>query len=168
MTTPMKSLPPTLLVTPGDRVSSLWRSLHSKPCGTWLFSRLLGRMIPYSGTTHPHVRELRSGYARLTMEDRRAVRNHLNSIHAIAIANLGELTSGLAMVLALPRGIRSIVTGFSAEYLKKARGRLEAVCVCELPAAIDETTGVEVTAEIRNEPGELVALTRTTWHLGPA
>jgi acyl-coenzyme A thioesterase PaaI-like protein len=94
-------------MTPSDRVSSLWHSLHTKPGGTWIFSRLLGRVIPYSETTRPHVRELRPGYARLTVRDRRGIRNHLNSIHAIAIANLGELASGLAMVLALPPGTRS-------------------------------------------------------------
>lgn len=154
--------------SPTDRVTALWRSLHTKPGGTWLFSRLLGRVIPYSETTRPHVRELRPGYARLTMRDRHAIRNHLNSIHAIAIANLGELASGLAMVLALPPGTRSIVTGFSAEYLKKARGTLEAVCTCELPATIGDNLEVVVEAEVRNESGEVVTRTRATWRLSPA
>ncbi|HEV8124811.1 MAG TPA: hotdog fold domain-containing protein [Gemmatimonadales bacterium] len=155
-------------MTPSDRVSSLWRTLHDKPGGTWLFSRLLGRVIPYSSTTHPHIRELRPGYARLTMKDRRSVRNHLNSIHAIAIANLGELTSGLAMVPALPPGARGIVTAFAVEYFKKARGNLEAVCSCQPPAAIGVTTEVVVQAEIRDEAGDIVARTAATWRLGPA
>lgn len=155
-------------MTVSERVNSLWRRLHTKPGGTWIFSRLLSQAIPYSGTAHPHVRELRPGYARLTMRDRRSVRNHLNSIHAVAIANLGELTSGLAMVLALPPGVRSIVTGLSAEYLKKARGTLEAICSCELPVSIQENTEVEVVAEVRNTSGEVVARTRATWRLSPA
>ncbi len=168
MTTPIESLPPTPLVTPGDRVNSLWRALHSKPGGTWLFSRLLGRVIPYSETILPHVRELRPGYARLTMSDRRAVRNHLNSIHAIAIANLGELTSGLAMVLSLPPGTRSIVTAFSVQYLKKARGSLEAVCTCQPPATIGEATDMVVMGEIRDGARDIVARAAATWRLGPA
>lgn len=154
-------------MTPGERLSALWRGLHTKPGGTWLFSRLLGRVIPYSGTTHPHVRELRAGYARLTMRDRRGIRNHLNSIHAIAIANLGELTSGLAMVLALEPGTRSIVTGFTVEYFKKARGTLEAVSSCQPPTAIVETVNLVVEAEIRDGAGDLVARAAATWRLGP-
>jgi len=155
-------------MTPSERVASLWRTLHSKPGGTWLFSRLLGRVIPYSSTTHPHVRELRPGYARLTMKDRRGVRNHLNSIHAIAIASLGELTSGLAMVPALPPGARGIVTAFSVEYLKKARGNLEAVCSCQPPTSIAATIDVVVEAEIRDEARDIVARTTATWRLSPA
>lgn len=155
-------------MTPGDRINSLWHSLHTKPAGTWIFSRLVCRMVPYSGTVHPHVRELRPGYARLTMRDRHRVRNHLNSIHAIALANLGELASGLAMITALPPGIRSIVTGFQAEYLKKARGTLEAECSCQVPADIRETTDVVVMAQIRDPGGDLVARTQANWRLDPA
>lgn len=155
-------------MTSSERVTSLWRALHARPGGTWLFSRLLGRIIPYSSTTHPHVRELRPGFARLTMKDRRAVRNHLNSIHAIAIANLGELTSGLAMVPALPPHVRGIVTAFSVEYLKKARGSLEAVCSCRPPVVVAATTDVVVEAEIRDEAQDLVARTAATWRLSPA
>lgn len=153
------------LAAPGARLARLWARLAPLPGGTWLFSRVLGFMVPYTASIGAHVRELRPGYARVTLRDRRAVRNHLRSIHAIALTNLGEVTSGLAMLLALPPGVRSIVTQLTTEYLKKARGTLTA----ESTVVVPEVTGDqehEVVTEIRDAAGDVVSRTRVTWRLG--
>lgn len=149
-------------------LARLWHRLHPIPGGTWLFSRILGWMVPYTGTIRAHVRELRPGHVRVTLRDRRKVRNHLNSIHAVALVNLGEVTSGLAMLTVLPSGIKSIVTGLTIEYEKKARGTLTATSTVTLPPAITEETSVDVTAEIRNAEEEIVARIVVTWRLRPA
>ena len=144
----------------------LWRTLSPLPAGKWIFSRLLGFKVPYTGSVWPRVEELRPGYARVSMRDRRAVRNHLHSIHAIALANLAEVTSGLAMVVGLPERARSIVTGFSIQYLKKARGPLMAECSTPIVDASVEGQH-QIESVVRDAVGDVVAKATAHWLVGP-
>jgi acyl-coenzyme A thioesterase PaaI-like protein len=147
-------------------VHRLWRRLAPFPGGRWLFSRLLGRLIPYTGALGAVIHELEPGYARVVLSERRGVRNHLRSVHAVALANLGELTSGLALTLALPPGVRGIVTGIEVVYHKKARGRISAESRCQEPAQ-DARGERRVTAHIRDADGDEVATFTARWMLGP-
>ena len=152
--------------SPAARLRALWARLSPLPGGRPLFNRILGYMIPYTGSIHPQVLELRPGYAKVQMHDRRSVRNHLHSIHAIALANLGEVTTGLAMSLAMPDGARGIVTGLSMEYRKKARGLLTAECTAP---AFDASVSAQhdFHADIVDTSGDVVARATAHWLVGP-
>ncbi|MGH7447162.1 MAG: hotdog fold domain-containing protein [Longimicrobiales bacterium] len=148
----------------GPRLLNAWRRLHGRPGGRWLFSRLVGRMAPYTGTMKALVLELEPGRAVVQLQDRRGLRNHLRSIHAIALANLGELASGLAASAAMPDGVRGIPVAITIEYLRKARGTLTATGTAVLPEVVQPTT-VDVHAAVRDHAGETVATLRVRWQL---
>lgn len=138
--------------------------MRDKPGGRWLFSRMVGRLAPYTGTIRATVLELEPGRAVVELKDRRGVRNHLRSIHAIALANLGELASGLAASAAMPAGVRGIPTAITIEYLHKARGTLTATGTAALPDVTEPVTA-DVHADIRDRDNVSVAVARVTWKL---
>ena len=123
-------------------------------------------MTPYSGTIGARVADLEPGWCRVTLRDRRRVRNHLASVHAMALANLAEMTSGLAVLVGLPPGVQGIVTGFSISYLKKARGLLTAECRA---SALKVTAEQEYEAPVTltDAQGDVVAHATARWRLRP-
>ena len=154
---------------PGHRLLRLWKHLGSVPGGRVLFSHLLGRMVPYTGGLGARLVELEPGRAVASLSDRKSVRNHLGSIHAVALVNLGEMTTGFAVLSALPAHIRGIVTALSAVYLRKARGPLTAsadVRALGLDHVVDARE-IQAVSEIRNESGQVVARVTANWRVGP-
>ncbi len=150
----------------GNPVRSAWDRLSNLPGGRRIFSKFLGQAAPYTGTIDAKVVELRPGYAKVEMRDRRAVRNHLKSVHAIALMNLAEVASGVAVVYGLPDDARGILSGLSIDYIKKGRGTLTAECSFE-PVTDAERREFIVEPVIRDASGEVVAKARAKWLLGP-
>lgn len=151
---------------PGARILAVWQRLAPLPGGKRLFSIFLGRLAPYTGSIGARCEELRPGHARWTLRDRRRVRNHLRSVHAIALVNLAEVASGTAMLTALPPGVRGIVTAIEIDYLKKARGTLTAVSTSEV-APVTEPRDQQVEARVSDADGDVVAVARVRWRLAP-
>ncbi|MGI9303388.1 MAG: hotdog fold domain-containing protein [Gammaproteobacteria bacterium] len=106
---------------------SAWRRLSTKPAGKWAFSRLVCWKAPYFGSIRPKFTELRPGYCEVHIKKRRAVLNHIGTVHAIAMCNMAELAGGTMLDATIPSTHRWIPKGMTVEYLKKAQTDLKAV-----------------------------------------
>jgi len=158
---------------PGAALLRQWSRLSKLPGGRMLFSRLLGWKVPYTGALGSRVQALEPGRAVVILRVRRGVRNHLGSAHAVALTNLGELATGLAVLTQLPPRVRGIVLRLESEYLKKGRGTLRAEArwptTAGPPPFPVEVGGISdewAEAVIRDEEGDEVARVRALWRLG--
>jgi len=141
---------------PRNVLRDAWNLLAGLPGGKVLFSRLVGRMAPYTGTIAATVVALRPGYSQVVMRDRPGLRNHLSSVHAVALVNLAELAGNVALAYSLPDDARFIVAGLSIEYLKKARGTITATTECPVPAT-SHRAEYAVPVVMRDKAGDEVA-----------
>lgn len=151
----------------GARLASTWSALSRLPGGRRIFDRVLGWMVPYSGSIRPRTHAMEPGRAVVSIRERRRLRNHFRSIHALALANLGELASGLAMTLALPPDTRGIPVRIEIDYHKKARGTITADGRADPPGVAGEATDADATARLTDEAGDVVADVVVRWRLSP-
>jgi acyl-coenzyme A thioesterase PaaI-like protein len=150
----------------GNPIRAGWNAVSKVPGGRRLFSEFIGRMAPYTGTIGAKILDLEVGFCRAEMKDRRAVRNHLKSVHAIALMNFAEVCSGVGLMYSLDENTRGILKGLEIEFLKKARGTLTATCRFDSPAS-GERQEFLIHPEIFDEQGEMVARATATWLIGP-
>src|SRR3569833_4636304 len=137
-------------------IRQAWDLLSVMPGGKLVFSRLIGRMAPYSGTIAARVTVLRPGYSEATMADRRPVRNHLDCIRALALVTHAEIAGNVALFYSMPDDARFIVSGIDIEYLKKARGTITAIGESPIPRT-NARAPYDISVTLRDAKGEEVA-----------
>lgn len=150
-----------------NSILKLWNFLSKYNLGRWLFTRVIGWIAPYTGTIGAVITELRPGFVSVEMKDRFKVRNHLGSIHAIALMNLAEFSSGLATLTQAPSEVKGILTHLEIDYHKKARGKLKAVCTVgsETFKSVPGSSDLQAIAivNIYNTANEIVSTAKAKW-----
>jgi acyl-coenzyme A thioesterase PaaI-like protein len=147
---------------------ALYRKFRRWPAGTWLFSRAVCFKAPYFGTIAPRIERLEPGRCEATIRDRRAVHNHIGTVHAIALCNLAELCAGVMTDASLPADMRWIPKGMTVSYLKKAQGRMRGIATPEIPI-VSATAGYDlpVNVDVLDAQGERVFNARILMWLSP-
>lgn len=149
-------------------VLSAYRTLARWPAGRWLFSRLVCWKAPYFSSIAPRIETLEPGRCIATLRHRRAVTNHIGTVHAIALCNLAEFTGGLACDASIPASMRWIPKGMAVAYLKKAVGTMRATATPAFPPR-EAAEGYELPFEVvvQDSRGETVFRARIAMWVSP-
>ncbi|MCG8538081.1 MAG: DUF4442 domain-containing protein [Pseudomonadales bacterium] len=101
-------------------ILGMWQKASRFPGGKTLFSKVVQRKAPYFKTVDANILELRPNYAKLVIKKRKAVQNHIGTVHVIAICNLLEMAMGVCAEASIPAHLRWIPKGMSVDYTAKA------------------------------------------------
>lgn len=141
-----------------DRVSvlPLFQRLQAVPGGKRVFTGIFQRLAPYFRTIPVLVESVEPGCVTASMRHTRGVRNHLGTVHAIALCNLAELVMGVAAEATLPKSHRWIPKGMTVQYLAKARGTMHATASMPLPATLPDGDTLHVDIAVKDDSGQMV------------
>ena len=151
-----------------QKLLAMYQKITRWPFGHWLFSRAVCFKAPYFGSISPIITRLENGRCEAYINDRRAVHNHIGSVHAIALCNLAELCAGVMIDASLPKDMRWIPKGMTVSYLKRAQGRMYATATPVL-AIVSASEGYElpVNVDVLDDSGNKVFQAEIRMWLSP-
>lgn len=138
-----------------NRILKIQERLLKFPFGRRIFSYVVASNAPYFHSIKPRIIELKHNYLKASMPKRRAVHNHLKTVHAIAMCNLCEFVGGICMEVSIPKHRRWIPVGMTVAYLKKATTDLTAECDLS-EVDWDHCTEVHCMIEVKDNTGLVV------------
>mgnify|MGYP000016361131 FL=1 len=109
-------------------------------------SKILGKVVPYVGTSGLLYEEITSERVIVSIKNRHKVQNHINNVHAAAMALLAETATGFVVGINLPDDKLPLIKSLKVDFYKRTQGDMRAVA----------TLTPEDVARISSEPkGEL-------------
>ena len=101
------------------------------PFGQTLFSKLFVSKAPYFKSIKPKILVLEENFCQVFLPKRKAVYNHIGTVHAIAVCNALEMAMGAMAEASIPKHLRWIPKGMDVKYTAKAGSDIR--CEATLP-----------------------------------
>ncbi|TKB44703.1 hotdog fold domain-containing protein [Thalassotalea mangrovi] len=98
--------------------------------GKRLFSWFFAQWAPYFKTIKPLVLDLEPGKCEVLIKKKKAVQNHIGTVHVIAICNGLEMAMGACAEATIPEHLRWIPKGMTLDYTAKAGSDIRCVADC--------------------------------------
>jgi acyl-coenzyme A thioesterase PaaI-like protein len=149
---------------PAVNLMSAYKTLERLPLGRRVFSVGYQFAAPYFLTIPVAIKEVEPGLASARMLQTPWVRNHLGTVHAIALCNLAEYTMGAVAEATIPATHRWVPKGMTVEYKAKARGTMHAIATLELPDPLEDRLELPVDISVRDgDDAEVFTATIRIW-----
>ncbi|GCD91504.1 hotdog fold domain-containing protein [Nocardioides sp. LS1] len=139
-----------------SQVLTLWNKTTALPQGKRIFSLLFSQKAPYFATIHPRFQEIRPNYAELVIPKRRAVHNHIKTVHAIALCNGLEAAMGALAEVTIPADKRWIPKGMDISYTAKATSDITCIAETDPEQWTSDNPDLPVRVKGIREDGEVV------------
>ncbi|HRH91718.1 MAG TPA: DUF4442 domain-containing protein [Agitococcus sp.] len=112
-----------------------------------VISKIFGKVVPYVGTSGLLYEEITPERVVVSIKNQRKVQNHINNVHAAAMALLAETATGFVVGMNLPDDKLPLIKSLKVNYHKRTQGDMRAVA----------TLTPEDIARIESEPkGEVL------------
>ncbi|MEY1661536.1 hotdog fold domain-containing protein [Isoalcanivorax beigongshangi] len=138
-----------------NKILQQYQKLAKLPGGKRLFSAVVCRKAPYFSTASPQLLELRANYCQAKLKKRRAVENHIGTVHVIAVCNVLEFAMGVLAEASIPSHLRWIPKGMDVRYTAKADSDLVIEAVVD-DGAWDNGPELQVKVNAKRADGTVV------------
>jgi uncharacterized protein (TIGR00369 family) len=133
----------------------------------WALSWAFGRTVRFVRTSGVRFEYLSEERALLHIPNRKAVQNHIGSVHATAIALLAETASGAVLGMNVPEDRVPLLKSMRVEYFKRAKGDLRAEATLDAAARArilrEEKGEIEVPVRVTDESGAQPVQCQMLW-----
>jgi len=156
-----------------NRLASLVHRFDAYPAGlrrfliTWAF----GGTVHFVRTAGLKFEELTAERAVLTLANKRRVQNHIGTVHAAAVALLGETATGAVFGMSVPDDKLPILKSMRINYTKRSQGALQAQATLSPEMRerfwVEEKGEIAVPVQITDETGEPTVDAEFVWAWRP-
>ncbi|HEY3645729.1 MAG TPA: DUF4442 domain-containing protein [Gammaproteobacteria bacterium] len=134
---------------------------------TWAF----GGTVHFVRTAGVKFQELTEERAVLSLANKRRVQNHIGTVHAAAVALIGETATGAVFGMSVPDEKLPILKSMRINYIKRSQGPLKAEATLT-PAMrerfwVEEKGDIAVPVKITDETGEPTVDCEYVWAWRP-
>ena len=152
-----------------NTMSRQMRQLDKFPAGwkIWLQTQIMGRFVPFLKTAGLRFERISHEEVCVSVQNRKKIQNHINGVHACAMALLAETATGFVTNMNTPDDKLILLKAMHINYTRRSVGNMRAVAqINDEQAAMiaqEERGNLVVPCTVYDDSGEQPVEVEMTW-----